>query len=229
GDWSQLRDVVRASVAVDTLDDLHTTMDALRKGGLELAMKPKDRFAKPLPVGYRDVLMNVRFPNGVIGELQLHVKGMLQAKEEGHKPYETMRDIDAVPKAQRTDEQKAAYQKAFDDSVAIYGKAWDEIMAKSKGGKPPEGEEPMSKAMAMRQDDGGAAYDYFNHDGAIFRREGKIGGVDDVLHGNAWKPYSGNRTDPALYGDPISDPLSSGRAPAGRAGGRKVMAFRPRR
>lgn len=72
GDWSQLGDAVRASVAVDSLDDLDNVMTELKKSGLKLARQPKDRFAKPTDVNYRDVLMNVEYPNGHIGELQLH-------------------------------------------------------------------------------------------------------------------------------------------------------------
>jgi hypothetical protein len=53
-------------------------------------------------------------------------------------------------------------------------------------------------------------FDYFDLDGAYFRRpKGFIGGVTDVLVDGEWRPYTGNRTKPALYGDRISDPLQA--------------------
>jgi hypothetical protein len=61
-----------------------------------------------------------------------------------------------------------------------------------------------------------ADFEYFDLDGARFRRpKGFIGGVTDVLVGNEWRPYTGNRTKPALYGDRISDPLQTRPDPAG--------------
>lgn len=188
GDWSQLRDVVRCSIAVDSHDDLKSTLEALKKGGLQLAMRPKDRFNKPTDVGYRDLLMNVKFPNGVIGEVQLHLKSMLKAKKEGHKPYETMRTIDAKDRDEWTPEDEKAWTDAFKESVAIYGKAW------SAGGS---GGGDLKKAMGM---DG--AWEYFEHEGATFRRPaGKPGGVTHILQGGSWAPYKGDRTAPVMYGD----------------------------
>lgn len=74
GDWSRLGDAVRASVAVDSMDQVHDVMDKLRKSGLKLARRPTDRFDKPNEdTHYRDLLMNVEYPNGHIGELQIHL------------------------------------------------------------------------------------------------------------------------------------------------------------
>ncbi len=132
GDWSQLRDVVRCSLAVDTIDQLHDVLGKLKENGLKLAMQPKDRFAKPTPVGYRDLLMNIGLPNGTIGEMQLHVKGMLEAKEQGHKPYEVMRSLFAEhgeesDLASWPEEHQKDFLQAVDDSKKIYGEAWDKL------------------------------------------------------------------------------------------------------
>lgn len=207
GDWSKLRDVVRCSIAVDSLDDLHTTLDKLKAGGMELAMQPKDRFAKPLPVGYRDANLIVKLPpNGMLAEVQLHVKGVLKAKNEGHKPYEVMRSIEAKKREDWTDQDKAAWQDAFDKSVKIYSAAWQQASGAAGAGAD------MHKAMGTEGDD---AFEYYDRDGAIFRRpSGQPGGVTDVLHGEDWKPYTGDRTAAYLYGDRI-------KAPPGRAGGGK--------
>ncbi len=87
GDWSQLRDYVRASVAFDTMDDLRRALAALPAAGIEFAAKPKDKFANPTSVGYSDVNTLVRLPNGGVAELQFHLKAMLAAKGEAHDLY----------------------------------------------------------------------------------------------------------------------------------------------
>jgi hypothetical protein len=211
GDWSRLTDTVRGSIAVDSLADVHDMVAKLRAGGMKLAQQPKDRFNNPLPVGYRDMLLNVTLPNGLVGELQLHVKSMLKAKNEGHKLYETMRTIEAKPEAQWTDAEKAAYQKCLDDQKALYNKAW----SSGNGGSE------LQKAYNMAE-----KWHFFEHEGATFRRPaGNIGGVTDILNKDGWKPYTGNRTDPALYGDMVADPEGgdekdgeSGEPPEGQAG-----------
>lgn len=162
GDWSQLRDVVRCSVAVDTMDQMHDVLSKLKDAGLKLAMQPKDRFAKPTPVGYRDLLMNIELPNGVIGEMQLHVKGMLEAKEQGHKPYEVMRSIFAKHGEDSDltswpDEDQSAFLGAVDDSKKIYGSAWERLAGGEDGNhkatsdaKPAQSDAPnLSKALGF--------------------------------------------------------------------------------
>jgi hypothetical protein len=52
-------------------------------------------------------------------------------------------------------------------------------------------------------------YDFFDLDGALFRRPwGNIGGVTDVFRERTktWEPYRGDRTKPALFGDRCSGP-----------------------
>jgi hypothetical protein len=65
----------------------------------------------------------------------------------------------------------------------------------------------MAKAMNM------AGYDYFEREGAYFRRRsGKATrAVDDVLHGDKWVPYEGDRLDAGAWSDPCEDPLGGGR------------------
>ncbi len=224
GDWSQLKDTVRCSLAVDTMDDLVGALDQLKKSGLVLAQQPKDRFAKPLPEGYRDLMLSVKFPNGLIGEVQVHLKQMLEAKEQGHKPYEVMRKIDAKPRAEWSEEDGQAWQAAFDQSSQIYGSAWAKAGA-AKGapsgagaGAPAEGQ-PMAKAMGAGE---AAAWEHFDREGAIFRRpKGGPGGAQDVLHGNSWTDYKGDRTAAYLQGDACEDPLAGH---GGGGGGGEPMA-----
>ena len=129
GDWSQLGDIVRASVAVDSMKDIHATMAALRKSGLKLARKPKDRFTNPTEAGYRDMLMNVTYPNGHVGELQLHLKPVLKAKDAGHKYYEETRSVEAKAKKEgrktMTPEETEIVNAANAKMRKLYSDAWD--------------------------------------------------------------------------------------------------------
>ncbi len=245
GDWSKLRDVVRCSLAVDTMDQVKSTLAALQAGGMKLAMKPKDRFNKPVPVGYRDLLLNVTMPNGIVSEVQLHVKAMLQAKEEGHHHYEVERVLDSKAQQHGADslspEEQGQMRDAQDQQKAIYGRAWQTAMGSSGtgpgampmgGGEKMTGGEPMTKALpppaAAAPEGAEGKMSYFDHEGAQFRRadNGVTRGVDDVLNNGKWQPYKG--TDhllPALFGDEIPDPLAKADGPA--AGGEQVDGAPP--
>ncbi len=116
GDLGQLKDIVRASVAVDTLDDVRPLLQAIKRNFD--VIRVKDRFANPM-MGYRDILLNFRSPNGTIGEIQIHVKPMLKAKETvGHRLYEQMRRLTNVPGAM---DRVASLQK---QTMNLYNSAW---------------------------------------------------------------------------------------------------------
>jgi hypothetical protein len=211
GDWSKLCDPVRCSIAVDKMDDLSGVIDALKKGGMKLARQPKDRFRKPTNVGYRDLMLNVVFPNGLVGEVQVHLKAMLQAKNDGHHHYEIARPLESKAekgKPPLTPEEESTLRAANEAQSEIYGKAWQAVA----GGQPAE--TSMAKAIGM------AGYDFLEHDDAHFRRrKGKLGmSVDDVLVGDKWQPYLGDRYSRGLFGSPCEDPTAaagSGEAPGG--------------
>jgi hypothetical protein len=138
GDWRKLIDVARATIALDSMDDLQNLTKVLgakfaahgtreKASHIHLAKKPKDRFANPTDVGYRDMVLNLRMPSGAVVELQLHLKSMVRAKSAGHKHYETMRKIEADVKHHKrrmTKEEKAEYDQAFAASKKLYDEAW---------------------------------------------------------------------------------------------------------
>lgn len=128
GDWSRVGDVVRASVALDSYSQLEDVIKKLESTGLKLARKPKDRFENPTDAGYRDVLLNVVHPNGHVGELQLHLKPILHAKDAGHKFYEDVRSIEAKAKKEgrttMTDEETKKVNDANQKMKDLYDDAW---------------------------------------------------------------------------------------------------------
>ena len=115
-------------------------LNGLRKSGCKISAPPKNRFEKRLKSGYGDCLLNMDFGNGFIGEVQIHLKNMLVAKEfrGGHKLYEAERKVYAkydsdtpVEKYKHEDqdilkdlisEQKKIYNRAYEDSIVVASK-----------------------------------------------------------------------------------------------------------
>lgn len=126
GHWEKLLDTARASIAVDSLDQVKETIGKLEQAGLEIVKKPKNRFANPTAEHYRDALVNFKAPNGIIGELQLHVKPMLVAKAKGHVYYEQIRSlngqygdhVETWPEdaRQQLEQATSASRKLYDDA-----------------------------------------------------------------------------------------------------------------
>jgi hypothetical protein len=122
GDASRLFDITRATIEYESVEKLYHGLDKISTR--LVVVRLKDRFAKPLESGYRDILMNVRMPNGHIGEVQLHLKQILAVKEEEHKGYEVVRSLEATAhtenreltaeEKQKIDELTAAAKKMYD-------------------------------------------------------------------------------------------------------------------
>ena len=89
---AEMKDLVRGSLVVKTLDDVGPALEAIGKN-FKVA-RVKDRFAKPMDTGYSDMLINVELPGGILGEVQVHVPEMLAAKGElGHALYDIERKL----------------------------------------------------------------------------------------------------------------------------------------
>ena len=126
GDLTQVKDPVRAAIAVDSPDDVPRVRDAVRKHFD--VVREKDRFAQPVNGGYRDLLFNVKLRNGVIGEVQVHVKPLLKAKEtRGHQLYTEMRRYMAMT----GEHAKQAVERLQEQSLALYASAWSLALAAS--------------------------------------------------------------------------------------------------
>lgn len=151
GDWSQLRDVVRATISVPHLANVAQALQHLKSVGVELAQKPKDRFSKPTDEGYRDLMTIVKLPNGMLAELQIHVKAMTLAKEKGHKDYEVTRSLIAKYGEPPSDKWDDGDRQKFDAAVNAQKKLYDTVWTRETGGgdatKPSaSNEKPMQKS-----------------------------------------------------------------------------------
>lgn len=128
GDWSKLKDGVRATVSVKSPVDIPKVFSQLESLGMKMAQKPKDRYASPTVCGYRDVLLSVQYPNGHIGEIQINCHDMILAKLEGHKIYEKARAVEAKAKEEgrdyMTDEELAIVADANKKMKKLYEEAF---------------------------------------------------------------------------------------------------------
>ncbi len=141
GDWSKLLDVARASIVVDSYADVEKAVAKLRENGTTFARKPKDRMTNPTDAGYRDILTNVKLPNGIVGELQILVKPMMKAKLQGHHQYEITRSIEAAAEREGRDKKTLSehheYQRAMLEMRQLYDAAW--AKCGGPGTAPPSG------------------------------------------------------------------------------------------
>ena len=165
GDWSQVRDIVRGTISVPSMDHVKQALQHMKDAGIEFAQKPKDRFAKPTREGYRDLMTFVKLPNGMLAELQIHTKAMTLAKEEGHSHYEQTRSLQAKygedePSDKWSDDDHKTFFDAMKAQRDIYGKAWqkaggasDEGAAAEKGGAQPltKSEQPGRLLLLVRK------------------------------------------------------------------------------
>lgn len=147
GDWSQLKDMVRATIAVPMVTEIPMVLRKLEAAGMKMAQKPKNNLVKPLPGGYRDINLIVRVPNGLLAELQIHIKPMTLAKEKGHDHYNVSRKIEAKYKKKNLEREPEKWDAADRDKHAkamkaqekIYGAAWEKATKPGSGKEPREG------------------------------------------------------------------------------------------
>jgi len=96
GDPSQLRDVLRATIVSQKIEDVRAAAAKFMEANKANIVKVKDRIVNPAPGGYRDILINFRTPNGLISEVQFNTPVMIKAKlGDGHRIYEAVRVLEA--------------------------------------------------------------------------------------------------------------------------------------
>lgn len=137
GDWRRIGDMVRASIAVDRTEDFEPLLNEFRKAGVKFAKAPKDRINVPTEDGYRDLMFHLRMPNGMVAEMQLHLKPILLAKKKAHPLYVVKRDIQAKvanEKRVATPDEERIVDDCTRKMNAIYKKAWDQ--ANGRGSEP---------------------------------------------------------------------------------------------
>ena len=91
GDASLLRDAVRGTIVVESERDLSRAVKEI-KSRFDV-VRVKDRFEAPTNVGYSDIVVNVKLPGGIVGEIQVNLPEFVEAKSVAHKLYEVARSL----------------------------------------------------------------------------------------------------------------------------------------
>jgi len=111
---SDIMDLLRATIVVNSESQIQPTLELIKKKYPQV-LRVKDRFTKPQDTGYRDILMNVKLPNGLAVEIQLNIPEMIKAKTSGHVLYAMSRNlVDGDPKKVMLDDlSRDLYSQAY--------------------------------------------------------------------------------------------------------------------
>jgi len=90
-----IRDTDGHTLTLKNIADVGKLLDAFNKD--ERIIRIKNNFSDPSTLGYSDINMNIRLPNGTVAEIQLNTTANLVAKERyGHSMYEVWRTFESV-------------------------------------------------------------------------------------------------------------------------------------
>lgn len=96
GDASQLTDLLRGRIVVDSLEQADAATRAL-SGETDLC-DVRDRLRKPLPHGYRNRAIKARLGGGHIAEIQIRLRCFHELEAQTHATYRQIREIQAQDK-----------------------------------------------------------------------------------------------------------------------------------
>jgi hypothetical protein len=120
-DASMIYDIDGHTLVFDNLEGIGKALDYFMKD--PRVIRIKNYYATPTLAGYRGVNINVKLPNGMISEIQLNTKAMIEAKEKyGHLFYEITREAEGqIPPPP----PPAPYHYAILAQKRIYQFAWE--------------------------------------------------------------------------------------------------------
>ena len=114
-------DVAGSKILYDTLDGLYKGLDAIYKqaAGQKIEIvKFKDKIINPYDVGYGDIKLSLKMPNGHVVELKLGMKTVDKISDREHGLYEKKRIGEKLSDAEEIE---------FDGFKQEYKYAWDDI------------------------------------------------------------------------------------------------------
>lgn len=144
GDATRIKDLVRGTVVVKSLQDVEQALAELRARFEVLEGGFRNGLTEPTtnPNGYRDVKMNVRI-DGHTAEVQINLAEMMAAKHDAHPLYvesdTLLRKIEGENRAP-TPNEAARLTELETRQKEIYTAAWDDITSArnlSSGSTPP--------------------------------------------------------------------------------------------
>ncbi|MDR2662717.1 MAG: hypothetical protein LBC31_06940 [Treponema sp.] len=132
--YNQMLDMVGFTVVVDDMATLlKMAGEVIPEDGI---VRAKDRYLNPVKGSYRDFLLNIRTEDGFVGEIQLNIRQMFEAKETfgGHALYDATREFDTeIGEGKITQEQADKDRNVLlEISDKFYGKAYGLTLAESE-------------------------------------------------------------------------------------------------
>ncbi|WP_410631139.1 hypothetical protein [Amycolatopsis sp. cmx-4-83] len=131
GDGAKVVDLAAGTVFVDRIEDAYAALPRILAHDGFQVVRFKDRIAKPQESGYRDLLLNVRMPDGHVAELKVQLNDVERISAWEHPMYEIRRDLetraDAEGAAGRprpyTADERALIENALLRSRSLYDPA----------------------------------------------------------------------------------------------------------
>lgn len=115
-----IRDCDGHTLCLNSLADVSKVMQFYNNQ--DYIVRMKNNFAKPSPVGYSDINMNIKLSNGAIVEIQLNTTANMVAKRYGHSLYEVYRSIERNPKYKELADLMGVAQKKLYGLANKYSK-----------------------------------------------------------------------------------------------------------
>ena len=110
-----VRDVIRGSLVHEQMSDPAFRQKVIASIGKKFPItRTKDRFSEPLPNGHKSLLVNVKLPNGMEGEIQGHTPQTWQATHDMHPQYEQLKKAKQSGDTEATDALTASMKTAHD-------------------------------------------------------------------------------------------------------------------
>lgn len=137
GDFTKLKDIVRGTIAVPSMEELPAALHAIVKEADAAGWKVtglENRFTREQgskintganTFGYKDLSMHLVSPDGHVAELQINTIPLMVAKEQGggHQFYDQVRPILEKKTGDRTLAEQRQLDKATVESRRVYGLA----------------------------------------------------------------------------------------------------------
>ncbi len=138
---SLILDLLRATIVVDNEAAIPNAIREIEKSFN--VTRVKDRFKEPAGTGYRDVLINVKLPSGLIAEIQVNIPAMVGSKSTGHKLYRMSRNMEkGTPDRMYLEElSRRLYDEAylFSQNAISAASARDALLRKTSSGNDLSG------------------------------------------------------------------------------------------
>lgn len=133
-DYSRAVDIAGGRIVFTSMNKLFRGLAILltQKDFTDRVIRFKDRFLKPVPSQYRDMLFNLKLKDGVITEFRLELEDFTKASDDGeHLIYEEKSEIRyrAFKENNRnyTPEEFARIKHLNAESKSIYAKVWKNV------------------------------------------------------------------------------------------------------